>query len=252
MGSPGGPSGDDHPPDPVPDGSGDEISLAVTVPDDASALDGDVATYRKELRAQRRRERLDRWALARWWRPYGLSGPVVIAALVVIGSVGGLLLALLPNAGPRTPQPDPLATATARTGSIGGLLVNDPVYVNGVPKSAQGLRPSVLALVPVNCMCADTVANLASQAGEFGIKLYVVSPEANDPQLPALTTGAANAARIPVTDPGGVLRQAYDPNGKGVSVLLVRSDGVVRNVLTDVNPRTTLHAALTVLNQTAE
>src|SRR2546423_3331277 len=122
MGSPGGPTGDDRPPDPIPDGSGDDSSLAVTVPDDASALDGDVTAYRKEMRARRRRERLDRWSFARWWRPYGISGPVVIAALVVIGSLGGLLVSVLANARPPPPPPGPLASSLSKTGHTRGLL----------------------------------------------------------------------------------------------------------------------------------
>src|SRR2546423_4259812 len=164
MGSPGGPTGDDRPPDPIPDGSGDDSSLAVTVPDDASALDGDVTAYRKEMRARRRRERLDRWSFARWWRPYGISGPVAIAALVVIGSVGGLLVALLPNAGPRAPQADPLAVAAAHVGTIGGLLPDDVVDVNGTQESVRALRPAVLAPVSDRCGCASTITRVGSQA----------------------------------------------------------------------------------------
>jgi hypothetical protein len=248
MGSPGGPTGDDRPPDPIPDGSGDDSSLAVTVPDDASALDGDVTAYRKEMRARRRRERLDRWSLARWSRPYGISGPVAIAALVVIGSVGGLLVALLPNAGPRAPQPDPLAVAAAHVGTVGGLLPDDSVDVAGTPESAQALRPGVLALVPVNCGCAAIITHVADQAGEFGLTVYVVSPQVSDPQMDSLT-GGANAARIPVYDIGAKLRNTYDRKGTGVTVLLVRKDGVVRAVVPRVGPQTTLHGALTVLDE---
>src|SRR5882757_5175497 len=76
MTGPGGPTGDDRPPDPSADGPGDEQSLALSIPDDARELDADITAYRKELRARQRRERLDRYTLARYWRPYGIPFPV--------------------------------------------------------------------------------------------------------------------------------------------------------------------------------
>jgi hypothetical protein len=62
------------------------------------------------------------------------------------------------------------------------------------------------------------------------------------------TTGA----QIPVYDIGGVLRNTYDHTGTGVTIVLVRRDGVVRAVLPGVGPQTTLHGALTVLDQPTE
>src|SRR3954470_11080592 len=71
MARPDGPSGDDRPPDPFADGPGDDSTLAVSIPDDASELAAEISAYQRELRAQRRRRRLERFTLARYWRPYG-------------------------------------------------------------------------------------------------------------------------------------------------------------------------------------
>src|SRR3954470_17179108 len=111
MARAGGPTGEDRPPEPEGSGHGGESPLAVSIPDDASELAAEIAAYRKEVRARRRRERFDRLTFARLWRPYGITGPVVIAAFVALGSVGVLMLALLPNARPREPQADVENTA---------------------------------------------------------------------------------------------------------------------------------------------
>src|SRR3954454_2246001 len=167
MAWPGGPSGDDRPPDPNVPGPGDDAPLALSVPDDVSELAAEVAAYRREIRSRRRRERFDRWTLARFWRPYGITGPVVIAALVVIGSVGGLLLALLPGTRTTEPQASALNVAVGNEGQPGGLLLNSSVWVEGESESAQMLRPGVIALVPSECHCLNVIDHVAAQATEF-------------------------------------------------------------------------------------
>lgn len=246
MAWPGGPSGDDRPPDPNASGAGDDSVLEISVPDDLSALDEDVSAYRKEIRDRRRRERLDRWTLSRFWRPYGITGPVVIAALVVIGSVGGLLLALLPNARTSESPIDPIASASKNVGKVGGLLPDDVVQVDGVTESVRALRPAVIALVPATCHCVSTVDHIASLAGEFGKPTYVVSAQPSDPQMAALIHGQTSK-RTAVYDVGGKLRLTY--HATGVTVIVVRDSGIVQTVLRDVTSATTLRGALTLLNQ---
>jgi hypothetical protein len=239
MARPGGPSGDDRPPDPFADGPGDESPLAESV------LDADVLAYRKELRRRRRRQRVDRLLLGRYWRPYGISGPILIAVLVVIGSVGGLLLALLPNAQSREPHAAPLATdatAVGSVGSVGGLLPNRPVDVDGTTESVQELRPGVLALVPPSCGCASTIDNVAGQTHEFALHLYVVSDDVGDPQLSSLVN-AASGTGTPVYDNGGALRHMYQPKAAtGVTVVLVDPHGVVKHIVPAVTAQTPLRA----------
>jgi hypothetical protein len=248
MAWPGGPSGDDRPPDPNAPGPGGDAPLAVTVPDDASELAAEVAAYRREIRSRRRRERLDRWTLARFWRPYGITGPVVIAALVVIGSVGGLLLALLPNARTSEPQAETLNIAVGNEGQQGGLLLNDQVWVDGESESAQMLRPGVIALVTPDCHCLAVIDHITAQATEFELRTYVVTPESVDPQMAALTKDS-RGVRTAVYDPGGKLRATYAQHTNGVTVLIVEKDGVVRKVVRDVTENMTLRGGLTQVGQ---
>ena len=251
MARPDGPSGDDRPPDPFSDGPGDDSTLAVSIPDDASELAAEIAAYQKELRAQRRKQRVDRLTLARYWRPYGLTGPIVITALVVIGSVSGLLLALLPTASTER-HVDPIATSAERMGLIGGVLPDDLVNVNGTQKSVQALRPSVLALVPANCGCAPVIDHIASQAREFDVPMYVVSGLVGDPQLAMLTMTPVGTV-VPVVDPGYKLRDVYTApaDRPGVTVVLVRGDAVVTHVLTNVSETVRLRGVLALLDQPA-
>ncbi|MFL6240149.1 MAG: hypothetical protein ACJ735_11725 [Actinomycetes bacterium] len=245
---PGGPSGDDRTPDPNASGAGDESLLALSVPNDPSELADEIASYRRELRARRRRERFDRWTLARYWRPYGITGPVAVAAVVVIVSVSGLLLALLPNTHQDLSQSSSLGNATAAVGQIDGFLPDETVYVDGSPESVRALRPAVLVLVPPQCSCTTTVDRLASQAGEFGITTYVVTAVQPDPQMRALVHGIPGK-HAEVYDPGGMLQRTYNRPGEGVSVIVVRSDAVVRYIQRNATETTQLHGILTLLNQ---
>jgi hypothetical protein len=244
MTGPGGPTGDDRPPDPFADGPGDERSLAVSIPDDARELAADVTAYRKELRARRRRERFDKYTLARYWRPYGIPFPVVIASLIVVGAVGGLLLALLPN--PGQPTHVPLASTTLPPGQRDGLLPDVAVRVDTATKSSRDLRPAVLAIVPSNCGCADTIQNVASQAGEFALQVYVVTSQAADPQIDAITSTSGDSVTA-VYDSSRVMQQTYTSE-PGVTVVFVRKDGVVKNWVQQVGPKTSLHGALSLID----
>jgi hypothetical protein len=250
MARPGGPSGDDRTPDPFADGPGDEHSLAVSIPDDARELEADVAAYRKEIGAHRRRERFDRYTLARYWRPYGIPFPVLIAALVVVGAVGGLLLALLPNPGSTTQHSEPLPPATGQVGKVNGVLPDVNVDVDKTTESVQKLRPSVLALVPPTCGCAAVIDNSAQQTAEFGLSFYVVSSQQDDPQMASLI-GDDGTSRTPVYDAGGRLLRLYSGGTTGVTLVLVHANAVVASIVTGATPTTSVRAVLTKIDSSA-
>jgi hypothetical protein len=250
MAWPDGPSGDDRTPDPNAPRPGEDSPLAVSIPDDASELAAEIAAYRREIRAQRRRTRFDRWTLARYWRPYGIPGPVVVAAVVIVGSVGGLLLALLPNARSTEPQASEYGKATAAIGQPGGFVPDVSVWIDGATRPVRALRPGVLAIVPPNCTCAATVKHLANEAREFQFRTWVVTGIADDPQMSGLVKGVA-AAPIPVYDPGGKLQRTYSPGTLGVTVVIVRADAIVSQILTNVPSDGTIRGALTLLDQSA-
>lgn len=247
MARPGGPSGDDRAPDPFADGPGDERSLALSIPDDASELHDEVMAYRRELRAQRRRERLDRYTLARYWRPYGIPFPVVIVSLMVVGAVGGLLLALLPNPGRHSRVP--LSNTTVPAGKIGGLLPDVTVQMDTSTRPVRDLRPGVFAIVPNNCGCADTIDHVAAQAAEFALTVYVVSSQPAGPQGDALTTTTDETVAT-VHDSSGQLQKSYYA-GTGVTLAFVQKDGVVVNALHNVTKATSIHVVLTLIDPSA-
>jgi hypothetical protein len=240
---PGPASGDDH-----RDPHADDDALAVAVPDDARELDGDVLAYHRELRLARRRAQVDRVFLLRRLRPYGLTGPLVVVVLGLVVSVTALFLALGPG-GSRSPRQEPLAEPLAHVGEIDGLIPDAARGVDGSTRFARTLRPAVLALVPAPCGCPDVLDNLAHQSAQFGLRLYVVGPSSIDPEIDKLVSGVHSGHAVPAADPSGTLTKAYAAHG--VTVVLLRSDGVVRAVVRDATAGTLLGTRLAGLDRLA-
>lgn len=94
-------------------GSGwDEAPLDIQIPDDARELDRDVLAYRRELRAQRRRNRLRRLT-----GPFSGPGTVMplLASILAVCLVAGAMLsvATFSPATPAVEQPARPSTATS-------------------------------------------------------------------------------------------------------------------------------------------
>lgn len=94
-------------------GSGwDEAPLDIQIPDDARELDRDVLAYHRELRAQRRRNRLRRLT-----SPFSGPGTVMplLASILAVCLVAGAMLSVAtfsPATSPSEPTPRP-TTATS-------------------------------------------------------------------------------------------------------------------------------------------
>jgi hypothetical protein len=231
-----GPAGDDRP--------GDDAAL-FTVPDDLRELEPDVAAYHRELRSERRRARFERLFKTRRWRNHGISGPIVIGVLTVVAAVGALLIAVHPNTDRTPPAQEPLAQTSEPAGVVGGLIPDQSLNVDGVTKSAQELRPALLALVPTGCECVEVLDSLAGQAGSYELRLYVVAPAASDPAMVELLSGLHRGQAVPAYDAGRVLAQTYDASG--VTAVLLQSDGVVAEVVRDVSTSVQLGSKLSRL-----
>jgi hypothetical protein len=208
--------------------------IDIVIPDDARELDRDVQAYQRELRAMRRRRRASR-----------LRGPLTRDGMVLPLLVGCLMLALLTStllimfAADQTGMPQ-LASRPAvthhntprrapATGLIGGLLPTSAVVIGG--KSVQlrtvtAAGPSVLALVPQNCQCAPTLRQLSAQAAQEHVLVYLVGTHGDMQQLTALAR--QTTARV-AEDAKGVLATTY--GARGVTAILVRSDGTVASVI---------------------
>lgn len=211
------------------------------VPDDARELVRDVEALHRERRAQQRRSRLARLLLTRRWQRYGLSGPLVVAVLIVVGLFGALLTLLRPSF-PTEAGAAPLADPTARPGAIGGLLPLGAVTTPaGATRTRDLARPGVLLLVPVPCRCDDVLGPLVDQVRQASRDVRLLSTGAQDPdgrQVTALRGGPARGVTTSGVDEQGVLAAAYDSTpGAGITAVFVNPDGVVADVVRDVAPK---------------
>jgi hypothetical protein len=227
----GGGPGDERSGDELPEQP--ELAVLIEIPDDARELAHEAAAYRREVRAARRRATIERVFLLERWRRYGLTGPLVVGVIAIVIAVTALFLALRPDRS-GGPHQEPLATqASAPVGAIGGLIP-DANLVVGSTQSARSLRPAVLALVPTTCNCQQVVDNLAREAGQFGLTLYVVAPTSTNADVETMTSAVHGGQAVPAFDPAGALAQTYAAHG--VTAVLLRSDGVVTGVVRDLTP----------------
>ncbi|MGH3343288.1 MAG: hypothetical protein ACRDPK_10480 [Carbonactinosporaceae bacterium] len=218
----------------------------IAIPDDASELDGEIRAYRREIRHRRAIETLKRLVLTRRRYRYTPSGPVVVLALLGVALIGSLVALLTPDE-PQRPVRQPLATASAAVpDQEGGLLPHAQVLVEGAPRSPRDLRPGVVALVPPDCRCAGAVEGMFRQAQEYLLDLYLAGGPDQEGQLRRLAAGTGNGTSSVVVDAHGTLAEAYRP--RGLTVVLVHSDGVVEAVQRDVRAGTRLELQLAELS----
>jgi hypothetical protein len=224
-------NGDDH----VPyDRFADLPPVDVAIPDDARELDEDVRSYRREQGSRRLRPRLLRVLFTRRWNAYGLSGPLVVAILLVVALVGTLAALLTP----RDPPPlaaGPLSTgATAAPGRPGALLPVGRVRIATTSVDLRQLRPAVFALVTPDCVCEKELEALVTRAMQYRLGVLLVQAAGDGDaaatnELRALApTGVRNGSAQIAEDTDRALQRAYAP--REVTVVLVRTDGVVSAV----------------------
>jgi hypothetical protein len=197
----------------------------IVIPDDARELDRDVLAYRREMRAQRRRQRVMR--LLRPFNRSGLGGPTAIVPLIALclalALVGGALLSVVTM----NPADAPTVTTTPTSGQAGqpsGLtaLPAGNVRIAGRAEPVRSLVSSVVALVPAGCDCGEQLERLAGQTVTADVPLYFVGTGATSQQLAAETTLYGDNHAVAADDADGVLANAYRPDG--LTVLLVNSE----------------------------
>jgi hypothetical protein len=171
-----------------------------------------------------------------------LTAAVVLVSMVVVaisGAVGAWIV------GPQaSPPATPLASDGPSPGQIGGLLPADAVLQNGESGiAAQSLRPAVIALIPGSCPdCSELLTSVAPQVGSFGVPLVAVGSADQSAQLDQLSDAVGALRLVTLVDKEQRLRQVYGLTG--TTLLLVRADGVVVDVLRDVAPGVQLEGAL--------
>ncbi len=230
------------------DGRFDDLpQVNVVVPDDASELDTDVRAYHRERRRAGDRSILAKIFLTKRWRRFGLSGPIVIAILLLVGLVASMLAILGPDQGRSTQRSLPLSQRSGqRIGETGGLLPPTELAMAGRRLNSRELRPAVIVLLPSSCACLPLLENVFRQVNEYGHRMYVVGSEAMTAELVQTTKEIGNGTSVVAVDLHGTLAATYA--ARGVTLLLVHADGVVGSVIRDVPPEIRLEPQLARLS----
>lgn len=222
-----------------------EEPLDIVIPDDAAALESDRQAYLEEQARGVGRPDGPDWSVrepapalprmfqTRRWQRYGLSGPLVIAVLLAVAVVGSLMTVLRPDVS-AAPTPLPLSepAAGAAPATVGGLMPDALVTLDGVPLALRRLRPAVLVVAPPTCpTCADLITDIAGQARDLQLRTLVVGKPDQADQLQGLTQDATRGTAGVVIDGQGALTSLYP--GPGPTLLLVHADGIVADVIRD-------------------
>lgn len=218
------------------------------VPDDLSSLAADIAAYHREVRAERRRQRL------RHLLGHRRTLPLVIMALaLVVAAIVGSLLTFMTRGAVDHPLPaaalaiDP----SAAPGQVGGLLPTAnlaPAGTTGVSvvsPQASALRPAVLALVEPDCNCTQTLDRLGGAAWGVDLPLDLVVSAPNDSFAPAYEQDGHGGPVNVFFDRVGSLASAIGAHG--VTVVVVAPNGVIQAeqpAVTSTYIRTSLSATL--------
>ncbi len=216
----------------------------IEIPDDARELDRDVLAYRREVRAQRRRERWHK--LLGPMRGHGAVLPL-IAGCVALSMVAGALLSVFtisPASAP-TRSPAPAGSVAPAAGAGHSELPTGTVLVNGKATSLRMLVGAVLALVPAGgCKCDAALEELTTQAARAGVTVYYVGTAAEMADVARLVKTDGHGNAVAVQDAKNVLGSAYQPNG--LTAVLVRADATT-TVQKDLTPGLRLKDQLAAL-----
>jgi hypothetical protein len=226
----------------------------IEIPDDARELVRDVQAYHRELRAQRRQMRIGR--LHAPLTRDGLILPLLAGFLAMV-LISGVLLSVFtagqsgaphssaspqvtnasisqapPTSGPApTPGPAPARRLPAAS-----------VVLAGQPVQLRSLVTVVLALVPASCQCGQAVRRLRRQADAAGVPLYLVGGSGDMPPVRRLALRTGQPAARVADDRTNALAAAYRP--RGLTAVLVHSDGAVGPVVRHIGPASRLTSQL--------
>jgi len=252
MGTLRGGNGGEQPPE---NGSGGVPELPpewgfIVIPDDASALDGEASTIRRQLRRQRRRDTWRRRLHLRPARPRAedavpsLGVPLIIMVIAVLATLTSLFAVAWPDrTGPRR------GTATgdaAKPVVLPGLILTDRA---GKAVRIRDNVPAAVLLVD-GCDCDRLIADTVREANAGTYVLVVTTPGASaSGSAPASPPPSPNVSPPPVppapsaspsvsvsAPPGVHLRHLIDVKGElrtAVGGLPAPGGGAVMLVATD-------------------
>lgn len=213
------------------DAGGEALPPEWTAPVDARELDADLqALWREHATAARRGANPP--ARPRRRPPRGQALVIVLLLLGVAATAVALVIGA-PIGAPTRSAARPLAQPDGTPGTVGALLPEVTLAVGESGRKARELRPAVLAILPVPCDCAAALRAVATDAGQYAVPLILVTP-ANNREIPALLRAVNPTRAYPALDRASALAEAY--TASGLTLLLVRADGVVTEVERDVGP----------------
>jgi hypothetical protein len=216
----------------------------IEIPDDARELDRDIQAYYRELRAERRRRRVER-LIAPFTR-HEMAAPLVAGTLAMTLFAGTMLTMITSAPEPSSvPAPRVIAPASVPPGKLGGLLPDAAVLIDNKPSQLRDLGPSVLAIVPPSCRCLVALQQLTGQAVANQVKIYFVGTARGLKQLASLATRAGRRNVQVVNDAQNILGTYYHPIG--LTAILVHSDSAVTSVERKLVPGFNLQAKLAQL-----
>lgn len=232
----------------LPNAAQPDVSWAdAAAPDDISELARDVAAYRRECRAQRRREMYRRFAR----RPGATPLTLVLAALVLVAAVTALLTLIGAPPSGTAPSTTKLATPSAAPGARGGLLPAVTLATtDGTPVSARDLRPGAFALLPDQCDCDPLVTSLDAAAASRHLSLFVVAPSAHPSPTADTLQGQVREAKNVLYDARAALRAGV--GARGMTLVLVGRGGLIYDIKNNVTSAQGLSADLVTMLSTPE
>ncbi|TDB69527.1 hypothetical protein, partial [Micromonospora sp. KC721] len=172
----------------------------VVIPDDASALAGEAAQLRRELRRQGNRNRQPGPVL----RPPGhhpFALPALVLLVALLTTVAALAAVIWPRSARDPDRPGEPPTASSTPPDLTGrpLPALDLVDAEQSPVPLRRLLPAVIILVDA-CTCAEQVA-AATTAAPAGVTVVTVTGGRS------VYPAASNDSRA-LADPAGGLRAA--------------------------------------------
>ncbi len=237
------------------------LPVDIEIPDDARELDRDVQAYHRELRAARRRRRVER--LVAPLTRHGIVVPMIAGTLALTLFAGTMLTVITSTPGPSSmPAPRLTTPASAQAsvpsvgptaglasvppaGQLGGPLPAAAVWIGSRPATLRDLSPGMLALVPPGCRCLSTLRQLKLQADAAQVKIYFVGTGGGLKDLASLAARAGGRPGQVVDDREHVLATYYQP--VGLTAILVHSDSAVTSVERGLGPGVRLQDQLTQL-----
>jgi hypothetical protein len=120
-------------------------------------------------------------------------------------------------------------------GQLGGPLPDALIVLGGrhVPvRSITAARPSVLALIPVDCTCVSALRKLGLQAAQAGVALYLIGTGGDQKHVTQLATQAGQSRVRVAEDTRGVLAIIYQQ--VFLTAILVSPSGSVAYIQRDI------------------